>query len=357
MTPAPTTNGQPFPRVDGRAKVTGAARYPAEQAHANLADARLVTASIARGRVVHIDSTAAEAAGARLVLSHLNADRLAPVASAYPIGQSQTSFLPMQSDEVRYAGQPIVLVVADSPELAEHTASLVEIRYAAEPHQTDLASQTARARKAEGSRDIVKGNAEASFAAAPVKIDASYETPTQHHNPMELHSTTATWADGRLTVHEPTQWLSGLRAYLAERFGIEQDMVRVLSPFVGGGFGCKALPMPHSAFTAMAARRLGRPVKLLVSRQQMFTVGGFRPPSVSRVRLGASRKGRLDAYLHDYCSSSSRSDPSGLAGVESPSVLYASPAIHCGDRYVDLDANQPGPMRAPAALWRTHAVD
>ncbi|WP_219214308.1 xanthine dehydrogenase family protein molybdopterin-binding subunit [Variovorax boronicumulans] len=349
--------GSPLPRVDGLAKVTGRARYAAEHTYSNMAHARLVTAAIGRGRVTGIDSAAAEAAGARLVLSHLNADRLAPVKAAYPVGQAQTRYLPLQSDEVRYAGQAVALVVADTPEAADLAASLVGVTYAAEAPQTDLVEHLGRARKAEGGKDIEKGDADAAFDAADIRIDAVYTTATEHHNAIELYSTIAEWIDGRLVVHEPSQWLSGLRAYLAERFGIDQDQVRIISPFVGGGFGSKALSMPHSAFTAMAARRLGRPVKLVVSRPQMFTVGAYRPPSVSRVRLGASKEGLLRSYMHDYTTSSSRSDLSGVPGVESPAVIYACPAIRGRDRFVDLDANHPGPMRAPAEMPSVFALE
>ncbi|MET0210699.1 MAG: xanthine dehydrogenase family protein molybdopterin-binding subunit, partial [Burkholderiaceae bacterium] len=349
--------GKPLPRVDARAKVTGQARYAAEHVHAQLAHARLVTSTIARGRVTRIDATAAHAAGARLVLTHLNASPLVPVKSAYPVGAAQTRFLPLQSNEVRYAGQPVALVVADSPEIADHAASLLKIEYAAERPDTVLADPAARARKAEASKDIIKGDARAAFTAAPVKVDATYQTATEHHNPIELYSTTAAWEGDRLTVHEPSQWLTGLRGYLAERFGLDLDQVRVVCPFVGGGFGCKALPMPHSAFTAMAAKQLGRPVKLVVSREQMFTVGGFRPPSVSHVRLGASADGRLSAYLHDYWTSSSRSDLAPMPGIESPAILYQSPAILSRDRFLDLDTNHPGPMRAPAEMPSVFALE
>lgn len=350
-------HGQPMPRVDGRSKVTGRARYAAEQVHANLAHARLVTSRIARGQVSSIDTSAAEAAGAKLILTHLNSEKLVPITAAYPAGRAQTSFLPMESAEVRYAGQPVALVVADTPELADHAASLVEIDYIEASHETELATQIERARKTKGSKDVVKGDVDAAFAASPVKIVATYRTATEHHNAMERFSTTAFWENGQLIVHEATQWLSGMRAHLAERFGISQDRVRVISPFVGGGFGSKALPMPHTALTAVAAKRLGRPVKLIVSREQMFTVGGYRPESVSRVRLGASKDGRLTAYSHDYFTPASRSDPAAMPGVESPAVLYASPALRGRDRFVDLDVNHPGPMRAPAEMPSVFALE
>lgn len=346
-----------LPRVDGRAKVTGRARYAAEQVYANLAHARLVTSRIARGQVTSIDTSAAEAVGAKLILTHLNAEKLAPITAAYPAGRAQTSFLPMESADVRYAGQPVALVVADTPELAEHAASLVKVTYDEASHETELATQLARARKAEGSKDIVKGDVDAAFAASPVKLVATYETATEHHNAMERFSTTAAWNDGQLIVHEPTQWLSGMRAHLAERFGISQNRVRVISPFIGGGFGSKALPMPHTALTAVAAKRLGRPVKLIVSREQMFTVGGYRPGSISQIRLGASKDGRLAAYSHDYFTPSSRSDPAAMPGVESPTVLYAVPALRGRDRFIDLDVNHPGPMRAPAEMPSVFALE
>ena len=349
--------GAPVPRIDGRAKVTGSARYAAEHVHVDLAHARLVTSRIAHGRIASIDTSAAEKAGAKLILTHLNADRLPPIEAAFPFGQAQTKFLPMQSDEIRYAGQPVALVVADTVELAEYAASMVDVEYESAAHQTDLSDQLDRARAFEGVPEIVRGDVEAAFAVAPAIVQATYETAVQHHNAMERFSTTVAWQGNRLIVYEPSQWLTGMRAYLAERFAIEQDQVRVISPFVGGAFGSKALAMPHTAMTAIAARRLERPVKLVVSREQMFTVGGFRPASVSHVRLAASSEGKLQAYSHDYYMSSSRTDLSPMPGVEAPNVLYDMPNARGRDRFVDLDLNQPGPMRAPQEMPSVFALE
>ncbi|QBJ16507.1 xanthine dehydrogenase family protein molybdopterin-binding subunit (plasmid) [Agrobacterium sp. 33MFTa1.1] len=339
--------GPSLQRVDGRSKVTGSARYAAEYTFANLAHARLVTSRIARGHVTSIDTSLAEDAGAVLVLTHKNNDMLVPIESAYPAGQAQTTFLPMQSNEIRYSGQPIALVVADRIEIAEYAASLVKVEYASTLHETDLSSQLKRARQAVGAQDITRGDFEKVFADAAVRIDAVYSTATEHHNAMERFSTTAAWEGSQLIIHEPSQWVIGLRAYLADRFGLEPDQIRVISPFVGGGFGSKALPMPHTALAAIAARRIGRPVKLIVSRDQMFTVGGYRPASISHVRLGASSDGQLLAYSHDYFTQSSRSDLAGMPGIEAPNVLYRIPAVQARDRFVDLDLNHPTPMRAP----------
>ncbi len=359
---------RPPRRVEGAAKVTGMARYPAdEKIGPDLAYAALVTSTIATGRVTGIDTSAALAIpGVRLVLDRRQLQDLPPSSGRYPAGPAQTIFQPFQSDEIRYAGQPVAMVVADDLETARHAASLVEVRYhaAAEPPRATLAAELAH-RGAQAietlgaGSDHERGDVDAALQSAEVVIDAEYWTPIEHHNAIEMYSTTAQWNDdaSALTVHEPAQWLVGVRAHLAAQFGLPQQAVRVISRLVGGAFGSKALVMPHTVVVAWAARQLRRPVRLTISREQMFTVGGHRPGSHSRVRLGARRDGRLLAIAHDYCAQASRSDPGSMPGAEATVVMYDAPAVRGRDRYVQTDANSPIPMRAPVEMPSFFAME
>jgi len=355
-------------RVDGPGKVTGAARYAADEvAGNNVLAAVLITAPIAKGKVLSIDHTAAGAIkGVHLVLDHTNMDALPPIAAIYPKGQSHTVFQPLLTNEIRYAGQPVALLVADDLETARYAASLIEVICLRDdmPALATITSELgvrgiSALQRSDGAEDHLVGSAEEAFAEAEVVVDASYETAIEHHNPIELYSTTAAWgAEGRsLTIYEPSQWLYGLRAHLAEQLGLKQDAVRIVSRVVGGAFGGKALAMPHTVATAVAARRLGRPVKLFVSREQMFTIGSYRPGSVSRVRLAARRDGTLVAIAHDYAAQTSRSDAAGIPGAEATVVMYGAPNILGRDRFVQTDANAPGPMRAPVEMPSFFALE
>lgn len=357
----------PPTRVDGPAKVMGSALYAADEiVGPNLAYAALVTSAMSTGTIVSIDSAAAlSVPGVRLVLDHTNMMALPPIAAIYPKGQSHTVFQPFGTDEIRYSGQPIALVVADDLETVRYAASLIEVQYAASGRSNATITAEMKAHgeaalnKTEGSKDPSFGDVESALADPEVLIDAEYETAIEHHNPIELYSTIAQWSeDGKqLTVHEPSQWLYGLRAHLAQQFGLEQSAVRIISRVVGGAFGGKALSMPHTVAVAAAARQLRRPVKLYISREQMFTIGCYRPGSISRVRLAARRDGKLLAISHDYASQTSRSDPVGIPGAEATVVMYDAPNVRGRDRFVLTDANAPGPMRAPVEMPSFFALE
>jgi xanthine dehydrogenase YagR molybdenum-binding subunit len=359
---------QPATRVDGPAKVTGSARYPADEiVGPNLAYAALVTSAISTGRILSIDrSIALSVPGVSLVLDHTNIGPLPPIPAIYPKGQSHSVFQPFGTDEIRYSGQPIALVVADDLETARYAASLVAIDYesvAGSSNATITAELEARGeaavQKLDGAKDPTFGDVETALANPQVLIDAEYETAIEHHNPIELYSSSAQWSEdgSQLTIYEPSQWLYGLRAHLAQQFGLQQDAVRIISRVVGGAFGGKALSMPHTVAVAAAARHLKRPVKLYISREQMFTIGSYRPGSRSRVRLAAQRDGKLLAIAHDYAAQTSRSDPGGIPGAEATVVMYDAPNVRGRDRFVLTDANAPGPMRAPVEMPSFFALE
>jgi xanthine dehydrogenase YagR molybdenum-binding subunit len=339
--------GQPISRKDGVAKVTGAARYAADFAEAGMAYAQLVTSRVAKGRIAELDTSAAESApGVQLVLTHRNVERLQPLKFMFAGGPAQSSFMPLMSDEIRYAGQTIALVVADTKEAADDAAERIEVAYRAEPAAASIHDEGAGA-PADAAEAIKVGDAEGAFTAAEVKVDARYTTPAQHHNPIELYSTTAIWQGDRLTVHLPSQWVKGTQFALAHAFDLPPDDVQVISPYVGGGFGCKATVMPHTVLLAAAARRVGRPVKLVVSREAMYTAGSFRPATMQRVALGASRDGRLQALIHEQSGQTSRFDQACFPGTGITARMYAAPNIRTRETVIATDVNTPGFMRAP----------
>ncbi len=304
--------GKPTPRVDGRLKVTGAARYAAEAQVPNVTHGVLVLSTIARGRVKHIDSAAAEKLpGVVAVLTHRNAPRVSvpddPFAGVDPdVGKPLP---PLQDDGVRYNGQPIALVVADTLERARQAAAAVRVTYQEEPAVTEFAAAAAHAeppqqpkssdRNTKKPTDYRRGDADRALAEAAVRVEQTYTIPPETHNPMEMHATVAVWDGPKLTLYDKTQWVDNVHKEVAAAFGIPAENVRVLSPFVGGAFGSALRVWPHVYIAALAARHVGRPVKVMLTRQQMFTIPGYRPHTVQKVALGAARDGTLTAIRHE----------------------------------------------------------
>ena len=341
--------GFPIPRRDAAAKATGAARYAADFGHAGTAYAALALSSVARGRITRLDTAAAEAVpGVQLVMTHRDLNQgLGEETFAMKGGHMQSSFLPLSSDEIHYAGQIVGLVVADTQEAAEQAARALTLEYATQPASADMEEPGHQAETAEKAAAEV-GDADGAFAAAPVKVDHVYRTPTQHHHPMELYATTASWNDGKLTIECPSQWVIGQRQGLATIFGIGVEDVHVISPYVGGAFGGKATILPHTVLVATAARRLGRPVKLVVSREAMFTVGSFRPAAKNRVALGAEPDGTMLAMIHESTGQSSEIDHVAFPGTEVTARMYAIPNIRTSESTIATNVNTPGFQRAPA---------
>ena len=341
--------GQPVIRRDAAAKASGAAQYAADFPHNNAAYAALVLSKVARGRITAIDTSAAEAVpGVQLVLTHRSLNEgLGEETFAMKGGHMQSSFMPLTSDEVHYAGQIVSLIVADTQEAGEQAASLINVDYATQ-HASAAMDDPGHEEEPMDDKSIDVGDALAAFAAADVTVDATYLTPAQHHNPMELYSATAVWRDGKLLVNAPSQWVIGKQAALAKIFGLPMEDVHVESPYLGGGFGGKATLLPHVVLVAMAARRLGRPVKLLVTREAMFTVGSFRPATRSRVRLGATKDGMFTAIMHDEVGQSAVIDHVAFPATDVTARMYASPNIRMREATIATDVNTPGFQRAPA---------
>jgi xanthine dehydrogenase YagR molybdenum-binding subunit len=353
--------GDPLPRFEARAKVTGEARYAADEALSGALYAALVTTPITKGRITTIDTKAAEALpGVRLVLTHKNTDRHGDVKPYSKGGMAQADFQPLAGPDINYAGQIVAVIIAETLETAQQAANLVAVD--AEPTGQPVAS--IHVKEAPVAKPVPEklyppiqvGDLEAALNDAEGTVDVTYTTPVQHHNPIELYFTSAEWRNGQLTTYVPSQWVTGTRAALATAFKLPVEKVRVISSVVGGAFGCKATVMAHTFLIAEAARRVNGPVKLYVSRDQMFTVGSFRPATIHRIRLGA-KDGRLSAIHHEQDGQTSAMDLVFLPGTEQTSRLYEWQAIRTAERTIRTDTNTPGFMRAPAEVPALFALE
>ena len=339
--------GKPTVRIDGRAKVTGRALYAADETVSNPAYAVLVTSTVARGRVERLGLEAARAVSGVLdILTHDNVGDQAQTPKMASGGPTTTT---LESDQIWHDGQIIAVVVADAYEAARDAAHRVEVTYEAQPPAATFGSPGAKEepREDEEHEDYDIGDAEAAFTQAPVKIDAEYGTPTQHHNPIELFSTTCAWNGDKLTIWEPSQFVYGLRGTVATQLGIEPGNIRVISKYVGGAFGSKGGATARTAWIAIAARRLGRPVKLVATRSQGYTIATYRAETRHRIQIGATQDGKLVSLRHEGWEVTSRPSHYNVSGTESTARMYAVPNIRTRVNIVHADRNTPGFMRAP----------
>jgi xanthine dehydrogenase YagR molybdenum-binding subunit len=329
-----TAVGTPVTRVDGPAKVTGGARYTAEIALPGMTYLAIVGATIASGCVTAVDGDDALASGGVLaVLTYEDLPKIANAPHLLPslVGQAAPgmSFFPLQDDVVHYAGQPVALVVAESYERAQHAASLVRVEYDVTPSITTIEQGRDQAYEAEllfgglmpGRNE--RGDVDAALASAEARAEVAVRMAANHHNPMEAPSSVASWDNGKLTIHESTMGVRATQLTVAHLLGLPLSHVRVLAPFVGGSFGMKAMVWPHPTLAAMAARHVGHPVKLMLTRPQMFTANGQREQQEQRVALGATRDGRLTAIAHDKLSLTSPFDDWAEPATGVSSQLYA----------------------------------
>ncbi len=361
--------GAPLERADGRRKVTGTAQYAAEhQPSPRLAHAVLVQSTIARGQIEAIDTAAARRLpGVVAVLTHENAPRLELDPQAKPAQQTAghlgENLLPLAGRTIHFAGQNVAMVVAESLEQAAHGASLIRVRYREEVPRLDLAAAAASATLPEKGlgrpAQHHRGDAAAALAAPDaVRVRQVYVVPVETNNPMEPSATLAEWHGDRLVVHDATQSVVATRNLLARAFGVPRQNVRVLCPFTGGGFGCKGFQWPHTLLAAMAARETRRPVLLNLSRSQMFTSVGHRPPTVHTVALAARRDGRLTGILHETLNATSPvTEFVAPCGVVTSSILYACDNVSAPTRLARVNVGAPTPMRAPAECPGTFAIE
>jgi len=354
--------GTPLDRVDGPLKVCGQARYTGDLALPRMAHAVLVTSTIASGRIVRIEAAAAERApGVVAVISHVNAPRLPEQGKAAVKPPDGRVLSLLQDDQVAYSNQPIAVIVAETIEQANGAAALVRVTYERATARLDFDAERHDAYspgKVNGEpADTNRGDIEGGLQSAAHRIEAAYTTPFQHHNPMEPHATLASWDGERLSIEDSTQYVAGVRRTLAKTFGISPDLVHVRSSFVGGAFGGKGSAWSHVILAAMAARQLGRPVRLVMQRPQLFGPVGGRPRTAQAIRVGADDQGRLTALEHRSTSSTSAIED----WVESCAVvtrqLYASAAVATTHRLVKLNVGTPTFQRAPGESTGMFALE
>jgi xanthine dehydrogenase YagR molybdenum-binding subunit len=349
-----TAVGQPVSRADGRLKVTGAAQYTADIAVEGAAHAAIVHGMIANGRTVSIDSGAAEdAPGVLAVFTHRNLPRMHPTpqpwSHLHPHGQG---YLPLQDDKIHYAGQPVALVVAETRDEAAYAGTLIRIEYAAEPpvvFNRDSAKEAVEPPQFLWPVASSVGEAEKGIAEGAFRIDETYTTVDRHHNQMEPHATMAVWdEDGSLTLYETTQHIFGARELVSIVLGMPVEKISVVCQFLGGGFGGKAYVWPHTLLAALAAKALNRPVRLQLTRAQMYSMAGHQPATIQRVVLGADSEGRLTGIRHESVSPTPVFDNYiEYAALASRSLWAASGGIATNHRIVPVNRNTPTAMRAP----------
>jgi xanthine dehydrogenase YagR molybdenum-binding subunit len=349
--------GAPIDRVDGPDKVRGEARYAADADLSRAAHAVLVLSTVPAGRVAIDRREAERAPGVLRVMTSENALRLDLKEQKPPLRVLSL----LQDDQVHYNGQPIAVVVADSLEQAQFAATRLLVHYQKADALLDFSGLKATAKRPEKANqeptDVRWGDVDAALQAALVKIDATYTTPSQNHNPMEPHATTAQWVGSKLTVYDATQGVFGCRKTLATYFDLAPDDVRVISPYVGGGFGCKGSAWSHVVLSAMAAKMVARPVKLVVDRTQMFAAVGGRPRTEQHVVLGAGKDGRLVAVRHAVITQSSMLEDWVEPAAVQTRMLYACPNGDTTHRLVKLNIGTPTFQRAPGEATGTFALE
>jgi xanthine dehydrogenase YagR molybdenum-binding subunit len=345
--------GQPISRVDGRLKVTGGARYTADIPLQAIVHAAMVYSTIANGRVAAIDSTAAEdAPGVLVVLTYKNMPRMNQLAWSHLRPQGQT-YLPLQDDRIYYSGQPIALVVAATLDQATHAGTLIKVAYeSSSPAVFDR--RTAKEDAVEPPQRMWPlsssvGDADEAIARADVRIEQTYTLPDRHHNPMEPHVTLAVWDDaGTLTLYDSTQMVVGTRKLVSLVLGIAEDKINVVCEFLGGGFGGKSWSWPHTLLAAVAAKVVNRPVRLQLSRAQMYSMVGHQAATVQTIALGATRDGKLIGIRHDSVNPTSVFDDYvEYAAMVSRHLWRASGGIATSHKVVHVNRNSPVVLRAP----------
>ncbi|MGI4823953.1 MAG: xanthine dehydrogenase family protein molybdopterin-binding subunit [Janthinobacterium lividum] len=361
--------GKPLVRVEGREKVTGKAKYSAEFPLPGLTYGVLATSTIAKGRILNIDiSAASREPGVLAVLTHQNLPKLAKTPNDDQ-GKKDTSapmgFMPLTSDEIFYSAQPVALVVADTLDHAMHAATLVKVTYQ-QGEQPIASFHDPRAKLfnpaqvQDGKEDGHKrrGDAKGAFAGSAIQLTATYTHPVYNHNPMEPGSTTAHWeAPDRLVVYESTQGVTRTQTTLVAMTGLPREQVRVITKYLGGGFGCKGSCWPHTVLTVQAAKAVGRPVKLMLTRKQMFTSMGHREDQSQTVQLGATADGKLTSLIHTKISTTSPWDEYAESNSKIIDLLYACPTFEASYEMARANVMTSTFMRAPGEAPGSFALE
>ena len=352
--------GSPTSRVDGRAKVTGQAKYAGEFNVSGLAYGSVVGSTITKGSIVRIDAgEALKVRGVLGVLTHENRPRMADNDKAYhddAAPEKGSPYRPLYDDKILFNGQPVAVVLAEDWETARYATTLVRVEYRKEDHITDLHKEHGKAfvvPKPEHPR----GDAAKALATAAVRHEAEYFIPIEHHNPMELFASTVVWnGDGKLTVYDKTQGVQNVHRYLCGVFAMKPDDVKVMSPFMGGGFGSGLRPQYQVVLTALGALSLKRPVRLVLTRAQMYGIG-YRPATIERVALGAKANGELDAITHEAIAVTSQYEEFSRHDTAWSGTLYKTPNARYTHKLARLDLPTSGDMRAPGAATGVYALE
>ena len=346
--------GEPLDRIDGPKKVTGTAHYAFEQNLDEMTYAYPIQSTIARGWIASVDASTTQAIpGVITVLTHENAPRLEP--------QNNAELAVLQSNTVAYRGQFVALVVAETLEVARQAADAVVLRYEGQPHDVELRADSSNLYKPDHvnpnyETDTASGDVETALVSAAISIDHTYTTPAYHNNPLEPHATVARWSSDGVTLYDSNQGPHMVRDIVAKTFGLEPERVRVISPYIGGGFGSKGTPHPHTILTVMAAQVVGRPVKFALTRQHMFAVAGYRTPTIQRVCLGADNDGRLTAIAHDVIEQTATIREFAEQTALPTRMMYAAPNRLTTHRLARLDVPVPAWMRAPGECPGMYAL-
>ncbi|HET6321817.1 MAG TPA: xanthine dehydrogenase family protein molybdopterin-binding subunit [Hyphomicrobium sp.] len=357
--------GKATSRIDGVAKVTGRAKYAADSNAQGLAYASLVTATIPRGKLVDIDaSEALRVAGVLDVLSHRNRPAMASTDKAYhdETAPEGSPYRPLYDGRIRFNGQPIALVIAETAEIARFAASLVRAKYQEEAYSTDLLQRRYPEKdvapgSGQGTPPKPRGSLQEGFAAADVRHEAEYFVPIENHNPMELYASTVMWdGEGKLTIWDKTQGVQNVHRYICSVLGLNPDDVRIMTPYMGGGFGSGLRPQFQVVLATMAALALKRSVRLVLTRQQMYVLG-YRPATVQRIALGADSSGSLDAMLHEATTITSTYESFHRQETGWSGLLYTCDNAKFVHKLAPLDLATPCDMRAPSAATGVFAIE
>lgn len=341
-------------RVDGKAKVTGQAKYSAEYKMPNMAHGFMATSTIAKGKITSIETAEAEKApGVIRVLTYKNAPKLPGAASKIK------DTVALQSDEIFYNSQPIAVVLAETFEQARYAAGQIKVVYEKQTPATDTEAERGKAFDPSAGRapQPPRGNPTEAFQNAPVKIEAEYVIPIEHHNPMEPGAAVASWEGDNLTIYNKTQGTAGAQRDLAQIFGVQPTNVTVIAPFVGGAFGAALRPSAIDMLAAMASREIKRPVKIVTTRRQMFTAHGYRPFTIQKMRVGAERNGKLTSIIHEAIANTSSYANYTEGPARVSRSVYACPNVQTDYKLVKTDLPTPLYMRAPGNVTGAFALE
>lgn len=350
--------GSDLPRIDGPLKTSGTAMYAADYHFPNLVHGVPVTSTVAAGKIRSIDTSAAEKMpGVLLVITHDNVGPLFRMAPGGHGGRTSESRPPLEDDIVRYWGQYVALVVAETLEQAQIAANAIKVDYEPASFNVSTTLDDPQTEELPLHTESKRGDAMSAFASAPVKTDQTYVTPAETHNPMEMHATVAVWNAPKFTLYETSQGVMNHRNVMAETLGVPRENIQVITRFLGSGFGGKLFPWPHSALAAAAARQLNRPVKVSVNRKQMFQDVGHRPRTQQHMQFSATPDGKLASLRHDYRNHTSYGDDIKENCGEATPFIYSVPNLLLTSALVRRNVGTPTPMRGPGAVPGLFAVE